>query len=148
MPATGHSAAPLRQGRGVIGFDVLLQTCIAHRSYYTYWNNRIEYHRFSTVDSICGTAFHGPGGGQTDSGCATRRMPLAPTHESEDCCPDGICQRRKHVDGGLACTAYGTAARLHTGRGLLIQQKTERNCIFRPVFYYSYRGQRIKPIFL
>lgn len=64
-----------------------------------------------------------PAGGQSDSGCATRRMALAPTHGSEDCCLDGICQRRKHVDGGLACTAHGTAARLHTGRGLLIQQK-------------------------
>lgn len=48
-----------------------------------------------------------PAGGQTaTSGCAVRRMPLAPTHESEDCCPDGICQRRKHAGGGLACTQH------------------------------------------
>ena len=148
MPATGHPAAPLRQGRGVTGSDVFPQTCTAHRSHYTDWNNRIEYHGFAAVGSIYKTAFHGPGGGQSDSGCAVRRMALAPTHGSEDCCPDSICQRRKHVGGGLACTAHGAAARLHTGRGLLIQQKTGRNCIFRPVFYYSYRGQRIKPIFL
>lgn len=48
---------------------------------------------------------------------------LRPPHGSEGYCPDSICQRRKHTGGGLACTAHGTAARLHTGRGLLIQQK-------------------------
>ena len=62
MPATGHPAAPLRQGRGVTGADRLSQALTAHRSYYTDWNNRIEYHGFAAVGSIYKTAFHGPGG--------------------------------------------------------------------------------------
>ncbi len=48
---------------------------------------------------------------------------LRPPHGSEGCCPDNIGQRRQHVGGGLACTTHGTGARLHTGKGLLIQQK-------------------------
>lgn len=63
MPATGHPADPLRQGRGVTGSDMFPQTCTAHRSHYTDWNNRIEYHGFAAVGSIYKTAFHGPSEG-------------------------------------------------------------------------------------
>lgn len=62
MPGTGHPADPLRQGRGVTGSDVFPQTCTAHRSYYTDWNNRIEYHRFELWTAFMGQLSMAPAG--------------------------------------------------------------------------------------